>query len=179
MVLRAASIACAAALVSFVPLPRAADGAFARAGSAIVLTSLESSVLADLNAVRAAHGLVPLRLSPSLTAAASSHCRQMVADGFFAHDSPNGLRFARRVGEYYGSAGYRSWLVGENLLWSAGRLDAAAAVAQWMSSPEHRDNLLSPAWREIGVSAVAAADAPGVYRHLDVVVIAADFGVRA
>ena len=79
------------------PLPRAADAASARGGSAVVvLTSLESSVLADLNAVRAAHGLVPLRLNPSLAAAASSHCRQMVADGFFAHDSPNGLRFARR-----------------------------------------------------------------------------------
>ena len=103
----------------------------------------------------------------------------MVADGFFAHDSPNGLRFARRIGEYYGSAGYRSWAVGENLLWSTGRLDAAAAVARWMSSPEHRDNLLAPAWREVGVAAVAAADAPGVYRHLDVVVIATDFGVRA
>ena len=47
-----------------------------------------------------------------------------------------------------------------------------------MASAEHRANLLSPLWRDIGIAAVSTPDAPGVYDHLAVTVIATDFGVR-
>jgi uncharacterized protein YkwD len=48
----------------------------------------------------------------------------------------------------------------------------------WLASPDHRANLMNPRWREIGVAAVYAADAPGVYQGLDVTIITTDFGVR-
>jgi uncharacterized protein YkwD len=51
-------------------------------------------------------------------------------------------------------------------------------VAHWMSSPEHRRNLLDPAWRQIGLATLTVPSAPGVYAGRDVTVVTADFGVR-
>jgi uncharacterized protein YkwD len=48
----------------------------------------------------------------------------------------------------------------------------------WMTSPEHRANLLDRNWREIGLSAVHSASAPGVYHGGAVTIVTADFGVR-
>jgi hypothetical protein len=38
---------------------------------------------------------------------------------------------------------------------------------------------MNPRWREIGVSAVHAASAPGVYHGLPVTIITTDFGARS
>jgi uncharacterized protein YkwD len=103
----------------------------------------------------------------------------MGTHGFFAHDSPDGSQFWKRVRRFYGPSGYETWSVGENLLWSSGRLDAAAALRLWMSSPGHRKNILTPRWREIGLSAVGVSSAPGVFGGRDVVIITTDFGVRS
>jgi uncharacterized protein YkwD len=48
----------------------------------------------------------------------------------------------------------------------------------WLNSPPHRKILLTPRWREVGLSAVHTASAPGVYRGLEVTVLTADFGTR-
>lgn len=140
------------------------------------LTRFEASVLADVNAVRARHHLAGLRLSGPLTFAARAHSQQMAQDGYFAHDSADGSPFWRRIQGFYPASGF--WSVGENLVWSSARVDAAGVLRRWLASPEHRRNLLSPLWREIGVSAVHAVGAPGVYRGLDVVIVTTDFGVR-
>jgi uncharacterized protein YkwD len=147
--------------------------------SLTAVNTLETQVLARLNAIRRQHGLVPLKLSKPLTTAADAHSTAMGRFGFFAHDSRDGTEFWQRVRRYYGPSGYRTWSVGENLLWSSGRLDAAEAVRLWMSSPGHRKNILTARWREIGLSAVGVERAPGVYGGRDVVIITTDFGVRA
>ena len=140
---------------------------------------LESQVLAELNASRRQHGLTPLRPSRPLSAAADSHSRAMGTFGFFDHDSRDGSEFWQRVQRFYGPDGYRSWSVGENLLWSSGILEAAAALKLWMGSPGHRKNILTARWREIGLSALKVSSAPGVYGGRDVVIITTDFGVRS
>ena len=142
------------------------------------VNQLESQVLGELNAVRGKHGLPPLRLSQPLSSAADSHSRAMGRFGFFSHESRDGSEFSARVKRWYGPAGYRSWSVGENLLWSTGKLSAGAAVKLWMDSPGHRRNILTRSWREVGLSAVAVPSAPGVFRGRDVVIITTDFGVR-
>jgi uncharacterized protein YkwD len=71
-----------------------------------------------------------------------------------------------------------SWAAAENLLWSSGALNGARALKMWLASPPHRRTLLDPLWREIGLSAVDEAHAPGVYHGLDVTILTADFGVR-
>jgi uncharacterized protein YkwD len=48
----------------------------------------------------------------------------------------------------------------------------------WLDSPPHRKILLTSAWREVGLGAVRALAAPGVYKGLDVTILTADFGVR-
>jgi uncharacterized protein YkwD len=140
---------------------------------------LEQLVLAELNVVRRARGLRPLRRSPALSSAADQHSRAMGRFGFFAHDSRDGSAFWHRVKRFYGSRGYGKWSVGENLLWSTPGLDARAAVRLWMKSPGHRRNILTARWREIGLSAVTVAQAPGVFDGRDVVIITTDFGVRS
>jgi uncharacterized protein YkwD len=141
-------------------------------------SALESAVLADVNRVRAQHGLGPLRLSTRLAAAAAQHSREMARRGYFSHESADGSAFWKRVERFYGSAHYRFWSVGENLLWSSPDVDAAGAIDMWMKSPPHRANLLNGRWREIGISAVHVTGAPGDYRGLDVTIVTADFGVR-
>jgi uncharacterized protein YkwD len=140
---------------------------------------LETQVLAELNSIRKRHGLVPLRLSRPLSTAADTHSRAMGTYGFFAHDSRDGSAFWKRVQRFYGTNGYDNWSVGENLLWSSGRLSAARALELWMGSPGHRKNILTARWREIGISALTVASAPGVYGGHDVVIVTTDFGVRS
>ena len=136
-------------------------------------------MLVELNAIRRAHGLAPLRLSRPLSAAADAHSRSMGTFGFFDHDSRDGSEFWKRVQRFYGADGYGTWSVGENLLWSSGHLSAAAALELWMESPGHRKNILTARWREIGLSALKVRAAPGVYGGRDVVIITTDFGVRS
>ena len=145
----------------------------------VAAEALESGVLAELNGIRRRHGLAPLRLSKPLSAAAAAHSRAMGTYGFFAHDSRDGSEFWERVQRFYGPEGYTTWAVGENLLWSAGSLTAAAALRLWLKSPGHRRNILTSRWREIGLSALSVDSAPGVFDGRDVVIITTDFGVRS
>jgi uncharacterized protein YkwD len=73
---------------------------------------------------------------------------------------------------------HRYWYVGENMLYSSSELDATAALKRWLSSPEHRAIMLKARWRDLGVGAVYARAAPGVYGGRDVTIVTADFGVR-
>jgi uncharacterized protein YkwD len=142
------------------------------------LTALEAGVLGDINAFRAHYGLRPLRFSASLEAAARQHSTEMALRGYFAHSSADGSSFDRRIGRYYRMGHSRYWSVGENLLWSSPSVDAAAALQMWENSPPHLENLLTPRWREVGISAVHVAAAPGTYGGRAVTIVTADFGVR-
>jgi uncharacterized protein YkwD len=68
--------------------------------------------------------------------------------------------------------------VGENLLWSSPDVSPSEAMRLWMNSPEHRKNVLTARWKEIGVSAVHVTSAPGVFKGMDVTIVTTDFGVR-
>ena len=150
----------------------------AAASRASAASSLEKSVLAEVNAFRARHRLAPLRLNLSLAAAAGSHTSSMARRGFFSHRSADGSATSRRVRRFYRQDGYDGWAVGENLLWASWRVDGARTLRMWLRSRPHRRNLLTPHWREIGLAAVQVAAAPGFYRGRDVTILTANFGVR-
>jgi uncharacterized protein YkwD len=173
---RLKGIAVAAALLCALAAPATA----AESGARRVTTAdpLERGVLAEVNALRARHRLPALRLSVWLGAAADAHSLAMARKGFFAHESPDGSAFWKRVRTFYGDRGFGYWSVGENLLWSSPDVDAAAALKMWLDSPPHRKNLLRREWREIGLSAVHVGSAPGVYKGLEVTIVTADFGIR-
>jgi len=167
----------AAALLCVVAVATSATAAPSATRVARV-AQLEADVLAQLNAVRRGHGLVPLKLSATLSKAAEAHSVQMGEDGYFAHESADGSVFWKRVERFYPSRGWRYWSVGENLLWSSPDMNGPEALRLWMRSPEHKQNILSATWREIGVAAVKVPSAPGKYNGLDVTILTTDFGVR-
>jgi uncharacterized protein YkwD len=142
------------------------------------LSSLEQGVLTDINNLRRQHGLSSLRLSSRLSAAARQHSTEMATRGYFSHDSANGATFDRRIARYYPIAGSHYWSVGENLLWSSPDVDAGGAFDMWWNSSEHRKNMLTARWREIGLSAVHVGAAPGTYGGREVTIVTTDFGVR-
>lgn len=155
-----------------------ASSALARSTSARSLPTLNEQVLADINKLRRSHGLVALKESKALDKAALAHSLQMGQRSFFSHNSADGEQFYVRVKRYYSAAGYARWTVGENLLWDAPSVSAAAALQQWIKSPPHRRNLETAGWRDVGVSAVTVASAGGPYGGQRVTIITTDFGVR-
>ena len=175
--LRGIRIAGLAAVLTVLVLP-SVGSAGSRSGVAPV-GRLGSGLVAQVNALRLAHGLVALRVSPSLRAAANVHSTQMARLGYFSHDSANGGSFSSRIATYYPARGYRSWTVGENLLWASPDIGALHAVKMWLASPPHRANLLNPGWREVGLVAVHARSAPGVYGNAPTTIVTADFGTRS
>lgn len=110
------------------------------------LTRSESSLLRDLNRVRAAHGLCRLGFDAHLERAARAHSREMLRTNVFGHGA-----LQSRLLQFDVAAS----LTGENLAWSTGASGTARAiVVAWLASPEHRANVLRPSFRRIGVAAL-------------------------
>ena len=173
----------AAAAIGFGPTNQSSQPATSRAVSKtsaayVRLSTLESQLLGQINVTRGRRGLRALRISSRLAAAANQHSVSMAEKGYFSHNSANGGSFFRRIASFYTYRGYSNWSAGENLLWSSPDVSPAGALRMWMNSPEHRANLLDRSWREIGISAVHEANAPGVYGGDEVTIITADFGFR-
>jgi uncharacterized protein YkwD len=131
-------LAVAAALVLVLP-------AGALAGS----TRSESSLLHEMNRVRAQHGLGRLTADTHLQRAARAHSREMIGSNVFEHGA-----FGTRMLQF----NVTGKLAGENLAWGTGaRGTARGIVAAWLASPEHRANLLRPSFTRVGVSDVIGA----------------------
>jgi uncharacterized protein YkwD len=165
----------ALALTLVVPAAGSARGQ----GSVSTAATLQAVLLDKVNALRAAHGLSTLRVVTSLRSAATFHSMEMAKVGYFSHSSANGASFAKRIAGFYTPSGYRRWAAGENLLWGSPDVGAARAIKLWMNSAPHRQNLLDPRWRDIGLSAVHSTSAPGVYGNSAATIVTADFGVRS
>ncbi len=141
---------------------------------------LEAEIVREMNRVRVARGVHPLRAAPSLRTAARGHSRDMLELGFFGHDSADGTAFSDRIRRYYTSRGWETWSVGEALLAASGKeIDAKAIVAAWLDSAPHREIILSSAWRDAGIGALYTPIAPQEYGGAAAVVVTADFGLRA
>jgi uncharacterized protein YkwD len=173
---RVLRLAIAAAVVVSTGLLAAT--AFATSRSERSLPTLNRQVLAAVNRFRAERGLHALREASALERSARQHSLEMGKLGYFGHASGDGTAFWRRIRHYYAAGRHTYWSVGENLLWAAPSVSAGRAMRMWIRSPEHVRNLLSPQWRQIGISAVRVARAPGVYHNLRVTIITTDFGVR-
>jgi len=143
------------------------------------LQALNNDILIGLNATRSSHGLRPLVLSANLQRSAATHSRSMLDGGFFEHQSRDGSSFATRLKRFYRSAGYDTWSVGENLLYSTSEIDATSAIEAWLNSPAHRENMLNPTWREVGIGSLSASTAGGIFGGEATWLITVDFGTRS
>src|SRR3954465_11063846 len=114
-----------------------------------------TETLCWLNAARAEHGLAPLRRDPRLERAADQHSRDMVARGYFEHETPGGGAFSARIAATGWMRHRPEWRVGETLAWgSASRAAPAATVQAWLDSPPHRRIVLSARFRVVGIGTV-------------------------
>jgi uncharacterized protein YkwD len=168
----------AAVISALVVLAAPASGSADRRGVVSSAAQLRTAIVDQLNALRASRGLARLRVSPALTTAAAVHSNSMARKGYFSHNSANGGSFSQRIAYFYPARGYRSWSVGENLVWGSPDLGAVRALKLWLASPPHRANLLNPRWREVGLAAVHSTSAPGVYHNAPATIVTADFGAR-
>jgi uncharacterized protein YkwD len=146
--------------------------------SALSQAQMESSITCLVNDERTSNGLQPVTSNSDLRDAALSHSNEMINESYFEHTSPAGLTFIDRIESTGYMHGARSWTVGENLVWGTGPLSTPQAlVTAWMNSPPHRENLLRPSFRELGVAAVAGT--PVSNSDLTGVTVSSEYGYRS
>lgn len=98
------------------------------------------------NAQRTENGLPPLSFNPGLATAATLKGQDMFAGNYWAHVSPAG----KDPWVWVKGAGYDYLYAGENL--AKDFIDSTSVVNAWMASPSHRDNILSPRFKDIGIA---------------------------
>lgn len=105
-------------------------------------------LLALTNQQRTQNGLPPLTLNQKLTYAAEEKARDMFAKDYWAHNSPDGTT----PWSFIKSSQYQYEYAGENL--AKGFDSAKSAMDAWMNSPEHRANILSENYQDVGFAVV-------------------------
>ena len=112
-----------------------------------------------LNQDRAQAGLQPLAASASLDRVAAIRAIQLVADGI-THYRPGRSMLAAVELLHAGHIPY-VWH-GENIIWE-GNMPWSQVPAffndWWMASPAHRDNILNPHYRSVGIGTARNGDA--------------------
>lgn len=124
-------------------------------------------VLELTNQERAKVGAPPLTLNSILNESAQRKAGDMFAFNYWAHSSPSG----RTPWDFFKEAGYRFSLAGENL--ARDFASPEAVVSAWMASPTHKENILNPNFREIGIAVVDGSLAGG-----ETTLVVEHFGVR-
>jgi uncharacterized protein YkwD len=121
----------------------------------------ERQLLEMANAERAHAGLAPLKMDDSLVRAARAHAAEMASQNQLSHQFSGEPSLPQRLAA---SSTLRLEREGENVA-MAGNADQAHQAL--MSSPPHRDNLLSPNFNVAGF---------GVFRSGHMLYVAQDFG---
>jgi uncharacterized protein YkwD len=99
-----------------------------------------------------------LAWNTTLEKLAAQHATDMALNDYFSHMGRDGSTPAQRATR----AGYPWRMTGENI--AAGQLSPEAAVAGWIKSPGHCENLMNASYTEMGVAAaVNPASKMGLY----------------
>lgn len=107
-----------------------------------------SEVISLTNQQRAANGLSPLTENKTLDSAALAKGNDMLAKGYWAHFAPDGTS----PWSFFTGFGYKYQYAGENL--ARDFTNAGSAVTAWMNSPSHKENILNPHYKEVGIGVV-------------------------
>ena len=133
------------------------------------LSDIFASALVDLaNADRSAAKVGELKVNPLLAHAAELKAADMAAKGYFSHTGPDGTT----PWDWMDKAGYRFSYGGENL--AINFVDSVDVENAWMHSAEHRANITSSDFTEVGVGI-----ARGVYQGQDATFVVELFGTSA
>ncbi len=109
---------------------------------------IEERLIDLTNAERGRIGLRALTFNSKLSIAAEQKATDMLAKGYFDHQSPDG----RAPWDFIESTGYIYLKAGENLAIDFPEL--SEVVPAWMASPTHKANIVKPDYEEIGIAHV-------------------------
>lgn len=130
----------------------------ARTIRASAIPTWQYRMLDAVNALRRAAGAPPVRLCPSLTAAAQEYAVTMASTGHYGHVGVDGSQPWDRMSAH----GY-SWTgAAENI---AGGFSRVPVVMQaWHASAGHYENLVNPSLRHVGFGRATVQGSPlGTY----------------
>lgn len=109
--------------------------------------SAEEQMLTLVNAARLQQGLPVLVQDSALQQLAEQYAQDMLAGGYFSHDTKSGLSPFDRMQRAHISYTY----AGENLAFAA---NVTIAMQGLLNSPAHKANILSPHYKKIGIGVV-------------------------
>ena len=139
----------------------------------------ELAVLCLLNAERARRGLRELHLNSKLTKAARFQSNDMVDRHYFDHEYPGRPTLVKRIKRTGYLVRAQAWSIGENIAWGTGGYSTPAwLVRAWMGSSGHRENILDPSFRDIGIGIVPGAPADDWQDDGSAATATTDFGKR-
>lgn len=124
----------------------------------VFLTNVEKGIYKLTNDVRRKNGLPALTNERALCGIARKHSEDMLTRKYFSHVDPDGKAPHERIIRDYP---YPLQATGENIYGCDGSepletdLLARIMVDSWMSSPGHRQNILNPAFTDIGIGVAA------------------------
>lgn len=105
----------------------------------------EQQVFDLTNQQRVQNGLLPLTLNLTLNDVAEKHSQDMSTRNYFSHQGLDGSQPWDRMR----AEGYNYSRAAENIAF--GQPTAQDVVNAWMNSPGHRQNILNPNLKDIGV----------------------------
>lgn len=100
------------------------------------------------NQKRLEAGLSQLTLNNSLSNAAQAKGNDMIVKDYWAHVAPDGTQ----PWKFFSNFGYKYKYAGENL--ARDFSNANDAMDAWMNSPTHKENILNPKYKEIGIGVI-------------------------
>ena len=136
------------------PAPSTPSGGSGNTSGGSANSSVVQQVVALVNKERAAAGCSPVTVNDALTRAAQKHSDAMAASGRLSHTGADGSTMASRVE----AEGYDWSTLGENI--AQGQRTPEEVMADWMSSPGHRENILNCSFKEIGVGVNMGSGGP-------------------
>lgn len=143
------------------------------------LDLIREAVICLHNEARGQANLALLERDGRLTDAANQHAEDMVAGGYFAHQSPTDVDpFDRmRQADYIGRG--IIWNAGETIAWASGSLATPKSVVDsWLDATTQRLTMLAPDFRDIGVGIALGAPVERDADALPAVTYTVDYGWR-
>jgi len=143
------------------------------------LEQIREAVICLHNEARSKAGVAPLGSDSRLSDSAEAHAHDMVAQGYFAHDSLSGFDpFDRMRKTGYIGRGI-IWNAGESIAWASGASTTPRTIVDsWMGATSQRLTMLAPDFKDIGVGVALGAPVERDPNASPAVTYTVDYGWR-
>lgn len=114
-----------------------------------IVSNIDQKKLIELtNEEREKLDLPPVSENEALDKAAALKAQNMFSENYWAHFAPSG----KTPWDFILGSGYKFTFAGENL--AKNFYGSDNVISAWMASPTHKENLLNPKYRDIGIAVV-------------------------